>query len=68
MILMRANQIWGPLEGVGPENQDFLGPESLYFFGPRKSILFWAMKWQQAKPTPSKAWVMDLPYKKQVHW
>jgi hypothetical protein len=26
MILMRANQLQGPLEGVGPDNQDFLGP------------------------------------------
>ncbi len=28
MILMRANPLQGPLEGVGPEkNQEFLGPE-----------------------------------------
>ncbi len=27
MILMGANPIRGPLEGVGPENRDFLGPE-----------------------------------------
>ncbi len=27
MILMRANPFRGPLEGVGPENRDFLGPE-----------------------------------------
>jgi hypothetical protein len=26
-ILMRANPFRGQLEGVGPENQDFLGPE-----------------------------------------
>jgi hypothetical protein len=26
MILMQANQLQGPLEGVGPENQDFFGP------------------------------------------
>ncbi len=25
MILMRENPFWGPLEGVGPENRDFLG-------------------------------------------
>ncbi len=25
MILMRENTIRGPLEGVGPENQDFFG-------------------------------------------
>ncbi len=27
MILMRSTPLRGPLEGVGPENQDFLGPE-----------------------------------------
>jgi hypothetical protein len=27
MILMRANLLQGGLEGVGPENRDFLGPE-----------------------------------------
>jgi hypothetical protein len=27
MILMGENPIRGPLEGVGPENQDFFGPE-----------------------------------------
>ncbi len=27
IILMRANPFRGPLEGVGPENRDFLGPE-----------------------------------------
>ncbi len=27
MILMRENIFRGPLEGVGPENRDFLGPE-----------------------------------------
>jgi hypothetical protein len=26
MILMRANPLQGPLEGVGPENRDFCGP------------------------------------------
>ncbi len=26
MILMRANTLQGPLEGVGSENQDFFGP------------------------------------------
>ncbi len=26
MTLMRANPLQGPLEGVGPENQDFFGP------------------------------------------
>ncbi len=28
MILMWANPFRGPLEGVGPENRDFLGPEN----------------------------------------
>ncbi len=38
MNLMKCNEIqfWGPLEGVSPENQDFLGP--------------W--KWQRAKWVP----------------
>jgi hypothetical protein len=27
MILMRANPLQGPLEGVSPNNRDFLGPE-----------------------------------------
>ncbi len=27
MILMGENPFLGPLEGVGPENRDFLGPE-----------------------------------------
>ncbi len=27
MILMWENALQGPLEGVGPENQDFVGPE-----------------------------------------
>ncbi len=27
MILMRENTFREPLEGVGPENRDFLGPE-----------------------------------------
>jgi hypothetical protein len=26
MILMRANPLQGPMEGVGPENRDCLGP------------------------------------------
>ncbi len=26
MILMRANPLQWPLEGVGPENRDFFGP------------------------------------------
>ncbi len=33
MILMRENPFRGPMEGVGPENQDFFG----------------ALKWQPAK-------------------
>jgi hypothetical protein len=27
VILMRGNPLLGPLEGVGPENLDFLGPQ-----------------------------------------
>jgi len=26
MLLMQANPLQGPLEGVGPEKRDFLGP------------------------------------------
>jgi hypothetical protein len=31
MILMRANPLLGPLEGVSPENLDFLGPNGTCF-------------------------------------
>jgi hypothetical protein len=34
MILMRANPLQRPLEGVGPENRAFLGPENRDFLGP----------------------------------
>jgi hypothetical protein len=37
MILMRANPLLGPLEGVGPENRDFLGPKQVSFSGPTLS-------------------------------
>ncbi len=37
-----------PLEGVGPENWDFLGPEMATL----KIETFWALKWQQAKRVP----------------
>jgi hypothetical protein len=40
MILMRANPLQGPLEGVGPENRDFLGPET----ATRKANVIWAQK------------------------
>ena len=29
MVLMRQHRFRGPLEGVGPENRDFLGPKAL---------------------------------------
>ncbi len=32
MILIRANTLQWPLEGVGPKNQDFFGPEKWRFF------------------------------------
>ncbi len=44
MILMRANLLLGPLEGVGPENQTFLGPDrqraERVRFGPEKVKIF----------------------------
>jgi hypothetical protein len=33
-ILMRANPLQGPLEGMGPENQNSLGPENQNSLGP----------------------------------
>ncbi len=30
LILMGANPLLGPLEGVGPENRDFLWPRECY--------------------------------------
>jgi hypothetical protein len=36
MILMRENPFRGPLEGVGPENQDFFNEHSECQLGPKK--------------------------------
>ncbi len=70
MVLMQANPLQGPLEGLVSE----------------KSRLFWALKWQRAKrvpvrpfstPLPMAQVLMDLPpptslspiaIEKQVHW
>jgi hypothetical protein len=46
MILMWANPLQGPLEGVGPENGNFLGLEmgqaKRVPFGPKKVSIFMA--------------------------
>ncbi len=44
MILMGENPFWGPLEGVGPENQNSFGPwngneRGECHLGPKKSRL-----------------------------
>ncbi len=48
MILMRENPFRGPLEGVGPKNQDFFGPE----MATSKVSAIWAQN-SQGGPTPS---------------
>jgi hypothetical protein len=40
MSLMRANPLQGPLEGVRPENRDFLGPE----MAKSEACAIWAQK------------------------
>jgi hypothetical protein len=55
MILMRENPLLGPLEGVSPDNLDFLGPNGTHFacchFRAQKSLNFqghpfqWLSKW-----------------------
>jgi len=35
--------VWGPLEGVGPENRDFLGPE----MATSKASAIWAQKFER---------------------
>jgi hypothetical protein len=49
MILMRANPFRGPLEGVAPENQDFLGPEK----ETSEASAIWVQKKRFSGPTPS---------------
>ncbi len=65
MILLRANSLLGPLEGMGPEDQDFVGPWN----GHKQS------KCRLGPPLPM-ALEMDVahikiicpaPYKQQVH-
>ena len=43
MILMRENPFRGPLEGVSPENRDFLGPEMAM----SEASAIWAQKSQE---------------------
>jgi len=40
MVLMRATSLQRALEGVGPENQDFLGPE----MSTSEASAIWAQK------------------------
>jgi hypothetical protein len=37
---MRANPLFGPLEGVGPKNHDFLSPNGCCHFRAQKSLNF----------------------------
>ncbi len=55
---MRANPLQGPLEGVRPENRDFLGPE----MAKSEACAIWARKSRdlQVPPCPM-ARIMDLP-------
>jgi hypothetical protein len=51
MILMWANRLQGPLEGVGPENREFSGPEMATskaspISGPKKVEIFRAHPFQ----------------------
>jgi hypothetical protein len=61
MILMGENAL-GPLEGIGPENRDFLGSE----VATSKASASWARKEIfRAHPLPI-ARVMDLPPSKSL--
>jgi hypothetical protein len=71
MILMRANPLQEPLEGLGPENRDFfglgserseshLGPKKSRFQGPPLPIAL-EMYFPGSKP------LRPAPYKQQVH-
>jgi hypothetical protein len=61
MILMRENPLLWPLEGVDPENHDFLGPNGIHFarchFRAQKVSIFRAHPFQR----PSK---LDFPASK----
>ncbi len=50
MILMGANPLLGPLEGVGPENLDFFGPNGIRYacghFRAQKVSIFRARPFQ----------------------
>jgi hypothetical protein len=49
MLLMRANPLLRPLEGVGPEIKTFLGPE----MATSEASVIWAQKAEISGPTPS---------------
>ncbi len=63
IILMWANPLRWPLEGVGPENQDFFGPKKSIFPGPTPSNSSMVMDLLPKKIIKSKRHI-----KKQVHW
>jgi hypothetical protein len=56
--LMRTNPLQGPLEGLGPENQDFYGPEMATY---EVSIILAQKSRDFLGPPLSMARVMDLP-------
>ncbi len=65
MVLMRANPLQGPLEGVGLVNRDFLGPWN----GMSEVNAIWAQHILdfQGSPLPM-AFVMDLPPSRGGGW
>ncbi len=59
MILMWESPFWGPLEGVSPENRDFLGPETVTS---EVSAILAQKSWDfQGPPLP-----MDFPASKSL--
>jgi hypothetical protein len=65
MVLRSATSLWGALEGVGPENQDFFGPwkwheQSECHLGPKKSRF--------SGPTPSNAPSNDVALLKTIKY
>jgi hypothetical protein len=74
MILMRANPLLGPLEGVGPENLDFLWAQIalallVAISGPKKVEIFSAhpFQWPSKWIFPTSKSFRPAPSKQQVH-
>jgi hypothetical protein len=63
MIFLQANPFREQVEGLGPENRDFLGPEMAM----SEASVIWAQKSGDFKGPPFlMAWVMDLPASKSL--